>query len=169
MDVDPNLERASFGTLDKVAVVAFLKSLTDERVRNQSAPFDHPSLQIPNGGVVSNGVLTEQMITIPATGAGGGARWPGSVIRWPERLLNSASEKGCKTCNWLIHSKEAAKKGGLFFFAPSRTIFVLPSKISALLSIAIKTVCPLSFAIKVFSVNVDRRGGGAGIYACAIS
>ncbi|HET8891877.1 MAG TPA: cytochrome c peroxidase [Candidatus Angelobacter sp.] len=72
-DMDPNLERASFGALDKVAVVAFLKSLTDERVRNQSAPFDHPSLIIPNGGVVSNGVLTEQTITIPATGAAGGA------------------------------------------------------------------------------------------------
>jgi cytochrome c peroxidase len=73
VDIDPNLERASFGTLDKVAVVAFLKSLTDERVRNQSAPFDHPSLAVPNGGVVSNGVLTEQMLTIPATGASGGA------------------------------------------------------------------------------------------------
>jgi cytochrome c peroxidase len=73
VDVDPNLERASFGALDKVAVVAFLKSLTDERVRNQSAPFDHPSLLVPNGGVVSEGILTEQMITLPATGAGGGA------------------------------------------------------------------------------------------------
>ena len=72
-DMDPNLERASFGALDKVAVVAFLKSLTDERVRNQSAPFDHPSLTVPNGAVVSNGVLTEQTITIPATGAAGGA------------------------------------------------------------------------------------------------
>jgi cytochrome c peroxidase len=72
-DMDPNLERASFGTLDKLAVVAFLKSLTDERVRSQSAPFDHPSLLVPNGGTVTNGALTEQMITIPATGAGGGA------------------------------------------------------------------------------------------------
>ena len=72
-DMDPNLERASFGALDKVAVVAFLKSLTDERVRNQSAPFDHPSLTVPNGAAVSNGVLTEQTITIPATGAAGGA------------------------------------------------------------------------------------------------
>src|SRR5579859_6723816 len=72
-DMDPNLERASFGLFDKLAVVAFLRSLTDERVRNQSAPFDHPSLTIPDGGVVSNGVLTEQTITIPATGAAGGA------------------------------------------------------------------------------------------------
>jgi cytochrome c peroxidase len=72
-DMDPNLERASFGPLDKIAVVAFLKSLTDERVRSQSAPFDHPSLTVPNGAVVNNGVLTEQTITIPATGAAGGA------------------------------------------------------------------------------------------------
>ncbi len=72
-DVDPRIERVSFGTLDRVAVVAFLKSLTDERVRSQSAPFDHPSLIVPNGAVVTDGVLTEQTITIPATGAGGGA------------------------------------------------------------------------------------------------
>jgi cytochrome c peroxidase len=87
-DMDPNLERASFGTLDKIAVVAFLKSLTDERVRNQSAPFDHPSLTIPNGGVVSNGVLTEQMITIPATGAGGGA----PMAKFCESLAGGSSQ-----------------------------------------------------------------------------
>jgi len=50
-----------------------LKSLTDERVRNQSAPFDHPSLTVPNGMVMIGGVLTEQTITLPATGASGGA------------------------------------------------------------------------------------------------
>jgi hypothetical protein len=32
-----------------LAMVEFLKSLTDERVRNHSAPFDHPELFIPNG------------------------------------------------------------------------------------------------------------------------
>jgi cytochrome c peroxidase len=73
VDVDPNLERAGFSADDKVAVIAFLKSLTDERVRAQSAPFDHPSLTIPNGMVMSDGVLNEQTITIPATGTGGGS------------------------------------------------------------------------------------------------
>ena len=73
VDVDPSLERASFSADDKAAVAAFLKSLTDERVRNQSAPFDHPSLTVPNGMVVTDGVLNEQTITIPATGASGGA------------------------------------------------------------------------------------------------
>jgi cytochrome c peroxidase len=87
-DIDPNLERASFGTLDKIAVVAFLKSLTDERVRSQSAPFDHPSLTIPNGGVVANGVLTEQTITIPATGAGGGA----PMAKFCESLSGGSSQ-----------------------------------------------------------------------------
>ena len=73
VDQDPKLQPVSFDAGDKAAVVAFLKSLTDERVRNQSAPFDHPSLLVPNGAVVSNGVVTEQMISIPAVGASGGA------------------------------------------------------------------------------------------------
>ncbi len=73
VDVDPNLQRAGFSADDKAAVVAFLKSLTDERVRSQSAPFDHPSLIVPNGMVITNGALNEQTITIPAVGAGGGS------------------------------------------------------------------------------------------------
>jgi cytochrome c peroxidase len=32
-------------------LVAFMKALTDERVRWEKAPFDHPSLTIPNGHV----------------------------------------------------------------------------------------------------------------------
>ena len=31
------------------ALVAFMKSMTDERVRNHAAPFDHPELFVPNG------------------------------------------------------------------------------------------------------------------------
>jgi cytochrome c peroxidase len=75
-DLDPELERAGFSADDKAAVVAFLKSLTDERVRAQSAPFDHPSLVAPNGLVLSNGAASEQTITIPATGASGGNALP---------------------------------------------------------------------------------------------
>ena len=33
----------------KVALVAFLRALTDERVRHQRAPFDHPELCVPAG------------------------------------------------------------------------------------------------------------------------
>jgi cytochrome c peroxidase len=48
----------------RTEVVEFLKSLTDERVRQEKAPFDHPELQIPNG-VDLNGDI---MISLPATG-----------------------------------------------------------------------------------------------------
>jgi len=44
----------------KANLVAFLKSLTDDRVRYQKAPFDHPQLMIANG------------VEIPAVGASGG-------------------------------------------------------------------------------------------------
>jgi len=75
-DVDPNLKRAGFSPDDKAAVVAFLKSLTDERVRSQSAPFDHPSLTVPNGMDLVGGAPLEQTITLPATGKNGGAALP---------------------------------------------------------------------------------------------
>ena len=61
---------------DKVAeVVSFLKALTDERVRNQSAPFDHPELTIFNGhtGVDAvAGVAIDNPVVLPAVGSAGG-------------------------------------------------------------------------------------------------
>src|SRR5262249_4026174 len=38
---------------DKNALVAFLVALTDDRVRYEKAPFDHPSLTVPNGPTLS--------------------------------------------------------------------------------------------------------------------
>lgn len=62
-------------------LVAFLKSLTDERVRNERAPFDHPSLLIPvdvrrdeNGAPVTSsrsGVPRDVFRLLPSVGAGG--------------------------------------------------------------------------------------------------
>jgi cytochrome c peroxidase len=46
------------------ALIAFLKTFTDERVRNESAPFDHPELFVPNGEPETEAT----MIYIPATG-----------------------------------------------------------------------------------------------------
>ena len=45
----------------KDGLVALLKAMTDERVRYQKKPFDHPQLFVPNLGV------------LPAVGAGGSA------------------------------------------------------------------------------------------------
>jgi hypothetical protein len=49
-------------------VIDFLLALTDERVRWEKAPFDHPGLFIPNG---TNRDRNEIMLRIPAVGAGG--------------------------------------------------------------------------------------------------
>lgn len=72
---------AEIGTLQnapakQAALVAFLKSMTDERVRNESAPFDHPELFIPNGD-------PEILIKIPARDAGGTAAPPIAVTLDP--------------------------------------------------------------------------------------
>ncbi|HET9838512.1 MAG TPA: cytochrome c peroxidase [Candidatus Angelobacter sp.] len=50
------------------SLVAFLLALTDDRVRMQQAPFDHPQLFVPNG---DNPIGTDNTIEIPAVGAAG--------------------------------------------------------------------------------------------------
>ena len=60
---------------EREALIAFMKSLTDERVRLHKAPFDHPSLKIVNGsnGIDRNrnGMADDLFTSIPAVGAGG--------------------------------------------------------------------------------------------------
>ena len=55
-------------------LVNFMKTLTDERVRQRKAPFDHPSLTIANGHLtpVDDDVALDNLIVIPAVGADGG-------------------------------------------------------------------------------------------------
>lgn len=63
----------------KEALVAFMKGLTDERVRFDRAPFDHPQLFITNGHpgnetAVTNdgkGQATDELIEMPAVGKNG--------------------------------------------------------------------------------------------------
>ena len=68
------------------ALVAFLESLTDERVLYRRAPFDHPQLFVPighPGGRLSttdannDGLAEDIMVEIPAVGAEGGSPLPG--------------------------------------------------------------------------------------------
>ena len=55
-------------------VVEFLKSLTDPRVRQQSAPFDHPELILPHGySEVVGGEALDHLFVLPPTGQAGGA------------------------------------------------------------------------------------------------
>ena len=55
------------------SLIAFLLALTDERVRRQRAPFDHPQLLIPNGADSSG---NDSVLVVPAVGAGGGDALP---------------------------------------------------------------------------------------------
>ena len=74
-DLDPDVDGISElqGNPDDIqAVVEFMKALTDERVRYECAPFDHPELVIPNGHDVSSGTAVDENIVLPAVGADGG-------------------------------------------------------------------------------------------------
>lgn len=67
------------------AVVAWLESLTDDRVRIAAAPFDHPQLFVPNGHPGNqdevergkHGFAKDDLLEIPMTGAAGGPPLPG--------------------------------------------------------------------------------------------
>lgn len=75
-DLDPDVDGIEElqGNPEKIqAVVDFLKTLTDERVRRRCAPFDHPELVIPHGHTgVRDGVALDDDFTLPAVGRAGG-------------------------------------------------------------------------------------------------
>jgi len=48
-NLGPGIGRIRLSPQEQAALVAFVKALTDERVRFQRAPFDHPSLCVPAG------------------------------------------------------------------------------------------------------------------------
>jgi len=50
-DLDSNIRPFHLTEQDRTDLVAFLMSLTDERVKFERAPFDHPSLCVANGEV----------------------------------------------------------------------------------------------------------------------
>jgi hypothetical protein len=65
---------------EKDALVAFLNALTDDRVRTQQAPFDHPELLVPDGErgdttpvkTDASGTAADDFLQVPAVGAAGG-------------------------------------------------------------------------------------------------
>ena len=87
--LDKEIRKLGLSSGDIDAVVAFLKSLTDERVRMHSAPFDHPELIVPNGAIGTNtavindgtGNAIESKITLPAVGKNGLATAPKNFLQ----------------------------------------------------------------------------------------
>jgi len=80
-NLDQDLFPLTLGQTERDAIVAFLKSLTDERVRWEMAPFDHPALKVPHGSpgdeftttMNSDGTAKDSYLAIPAVGAAGRA------------------------------------------------------------------------------------------------
>jgi cytochrome c peroxidase len=79
-DIPPDITELGLTPLEKDQLVAFMRALTDDRVRYHKAPFDHPQLMVPNGHLVdaqgaiqtdSNGRPLNHWITIPAAGREG--------------------------------------------------------------------------------------------------
>lgn len=70
-DLDPHIHPLGLSELQEKQLVAFLVSLTDERVRYQQAPFDHPELRIPEDGGATS---TSGTRTIEAIGTQGADR-----------------------------------------------------------------------------------------------
>ncbi|MBI5683440.1 MAG: cytochrome C peroxidase [Verrucomicrobia bacterium] len=76
LNLDPNL-KDKIGQLEGKAdkqndLVNFMLALTDDRVKFERAPFDHPAIFLPSGdGVNANGTMTESPIILPAVGRNG--------------------------------------------------------------------------------------------------
>ncbi len=84
-NLGPGIGQIQLSATDRTALVAFLKALSDDRVRYEQAPFDHPSLCVANGAVeLAPGVLSldqsdprfpasalENFALIPAVGKSG--------------------------------------------------------------------------------------------------
>lgn len=71
----PDITQLGLTAGEQDALVAFMQSLTDERVRCSRAPFDHPELLIPDGHkadtVKKDGRLADRLRVLNATGAAG--------------------------------------------------------------------------------------------------
>jgi cytochrome c peroxidase len=86
-NLGPGIGNINLSATDQTALVAFLKALSDDRVRYEQAPFDHPSICVSTGGTqLSTGSLTpdtsdprftasgaETFALVPAVGKDGNA------------------------------------------------------------------------------------------------
>jgi cytochrome c peroxidase len=79
-DLSPEIMALGMTSTDIDDVVAFLKTLTDERVRMEQAPFDHPEIYISNGHRGDESrvwgkkrVAMSEYVRLDATGSTGGA------------------------------------------------------------------------------------------------
>jgi len=107
-DFNPNnndIRAFNANTTQRAALVAFLKALSDDRVKYDRAPFDHPELCVPAGHLETGpGMLTaggdpfprsaaERYVAVPAVGAGGHA----VPLQTFEELLHGVGAGGSRS------------------------------------------------------------------------
>src|SRR5947209_2363134 len=104
-DLDPLIMPLGLTVDDKAALVAFLKTLTDERVRTEQKPFDHPQLCLPNpsAGMPGPAACTRPVVpgtptSVTATAGNGQA-----TISW----VAPASTGGSPLLNYVVTSTPA--------------------------------------------------------------
>jgi cytochrome c peroxidase len=73
-NLHPLMFNRHFTAREQLDLVAFLKALTDDRVRCHAAPFDHPEMAVSHGARPSaqlgvGGKAADIMVTVAATGA----------------------------------------------------------------------------------------------------
>ena len=71
-DLDPDITKLGLSDDAKANIVRFMVSLTDQRVRLDAAPFDHPGIRIPHGHTASGADIFN---TIPMVGQAGYPDW----------------------------------------------------------------------------------------------
>ena len=86
-NLDTDIQPLNLSENDKNNLISFLIALTDDRVKFDRAPFDHPSLDIPNGGNTpsynynfggGNAMIMDDRIVLPAVGRSGSATMLGT-------------------------------------------------------------------------------------------
>jgi hypothetical protein len=102
-NLGPGIGNIRVGGNNRVEIVAFLKALTDDRVRFQKAPFDHPSLCVPSGHVEQDGqfqadplqsgvVALDKWMLVPHVGREGA----GVPLQTFEELLSGIGNDGTR-------------------------------------------------------------------------
>ena len=84
-----------FTQQEKSDLKAFLLTLTDERVRWERAPFDHPSLSVANGHLKGklSGMPADQILEIPETGEQGRSAQQGPLQPFTTYLQKSPGRR----------------------------------------------------------------------------
>ena len=98
-NLSPDVRRLNLNAEERAALVAFLKALSDDRVRFERAPFDHPELCVPVGHDLQPGSerhllsALDRWAAIPAIGRRGNA----APLQTFEELLQGIGNDGSRT------------------------------------------------------------------------